>query len=41
MMNIYSKKTNKRYDGVTGYTSDHELLANKDVDAVIVRTADH
>src|SRR6195952_3493388 len=30
----YSKKTGKAYDGVTGYHNYHELLANKDVDAV-------
>jgi len=37
----YGKKTGKAYDGVTGYTNYHELLANKDVDAVIISTPDH
>ena len=37
----YSKKTGKPYDGVAGYTNYHELLANKDVDAVIISTPDH
>jgi predicted dehydrogenase len=38
----YSKKTgNKPYDGVTGYANYHELLANKDVDAVVISTPDH
>jgi predicted dehydrogenase len=37
----YSKKTGKPYDGVTGYHTYHELLANKDVDAVVISTPDH
>jgi len=37
----YAKKTGKAYDGVTGYKSYHELLANKDIDAVLVSTPDH
>jgi predicted dehydrogenase len=37
----YSKKTGKAYDGVTGYHNYHELLANKDVDAVVISTPDH
>jgi predicted dehydrogenase len=37
----YSKKTAKPYDGVTGYHNYHELLANKDVDAVVISTPDH
>jgi predicted dehydrogenase len=37
----YAKKTGKAYDGVTGYTNYHELLANKDVDAVVISTPDH
>src|ERR1700733_7796491 len=32
----YSKKTGKPYDGVTGYHNYHELLANKDIDAVVI-----
>ena len=38
---IYSKKTGKPYDGVTGYYNYHELLANKDIDAVVISTPDH
>jgi predicted dehydrogenase len=37
----YSKKTAKPYDGVTGYHNYHELLANKDIDAVVISTPDH
>jgi predicted dehydrogenase len=37
----YSKKTGKPYDGVTGYRNYHELLANRDVDAVVISTPDH
>jgi predicted dehydrogenase len=37
----YAKKTGKPYDGVTTYTNYHELLANKDVDAVVISTPDH
>jgi predicted dehydrogenase len=37
----YSKKTGKPYDGVTGYHNYHELLANKDIDAVVISTPDH
>jgi predicted dehydrogenase len=38
---VYSKKTDKPYDGVTGYHDYHELLANKDIDAVVISTPDH
>jgi predicted dehydrogenase len=38
---IYSKKTGKPWDGVTGYHNYHELLANKDIDAVVISTPDH
>jgi predicted dehydrogenase len=38
---VYSKKTGKSYDGVTGYHNYHELLANKDIDAVVISTPDH
>lgn len=37
----YAKKTGKAYDGVTGYHNYHELLANKDIDAVVISTPDH
>ena len=38
---FYAKKENKAYDGVTAYQNFHELLANKDIDAVIISTPDH
>src|ERR1039458_2053922 len=38
---VYTKKTGKPYDGVTGYHNYHELLANKDIDAVVISTPDH
>ncbi len=37
----YGKKTGKKYDGVTTYGNYEELLANKDVDAVVISTPDH
>ena len=37
----YAKKTGKNYDGVTGYHNYHDLLANKDIDAVVISTLDH
>jgi predicted dehydrogenase len=37
----YAEATGKPYDGVTVYTRYRELLANKDVDAVVVSTPDH
>jgi predicted dehydrogenase len=37
----YAKKTGKPFAGVKGYPNHHELLANKDVDAVIISTPDH
>ena len=38
---FYEKKTGKPYAGVTGYANYHELLANKDIDAVVISTPDH
>ncbi len=37
----YSRQSGKPYDGVTAYTNYRELLANKDVDAVVISTPDH
>jgi predicted dehydrogenase len=38
---VYAKKTGKDYDGVTGYHNYHDLLVNKDIDAVVISTPDH
>ena len=37
----YAKKLGRPYNGVTGYSNFHELLANKDIDAVVISTPDH
>ncbi len=37
----YTQKKGKPYDGVTVYNDYHQLLQNKDIDAVIISTPDH
>ena len=37
----YTKQAGKPWDGTKTYTNYHELLANKDVDAVVISTPDH
>ncbi|MEN3338075.1 MAG: hypothetical protein V7647_1751 [Acidobacteriota bacterium] len=37
----YSARTAAPYSGVTGYANYHDLLANKDIDAVVISTPDH
>jgi len=37
----YAKLAGKPYDGVTMYADFRELLANRDVDAVVISTPDH
>ncbi|ESQ90733.1 oxidoreductase [Asticcacaulis sp. AC460] len=38
---FYTKKTGKPYDGVKTYADYHDVLANPDIDAVIISTPDH
>lgn len=38
---FYAEKTGKPYDGVTAHGDYHEILGNKDIDAVIISTPDH
>lgn len=37
----YAKKTGNTYTGTKGYTDFRELLANKEIDAVLISTPDH
>jgi predicted dehydrogenase len=37
----YAKATGKPHDGVTAYTDYREMLANPDIDAVVISTPDH
>jgi predicted dehydrogenase len=37
----YTKQTGKPYDGVTGYLHYRDMLANRDIDAVVISTPDH
>ena len=37
----YARKTGKAYDSTRTYVDYHELLANKDIDAVVISTPDH
>ena len=38
---VYSKKAGKPYTGTLGYSDYRQLLANKDIDAVVISTPDH
>lgn len=38
---VYAKQTGKDYNGTKGYADYHELLANKEIDAVLISTPDH
>src|SRR5881628_671670 len=38
---FYAGRTGTRYDGVATYGNYHDLLANKEVDAVVISTPDH
>jgi predicted dehydrogenase len=38
---FYAKKAGREYDGVIGCANYHELLKNKDIDAVVISTPDH
>ena len=38
---FYAKQSGRAYDGVTMYDDYRELLANRDIDAVLISTPDH
>ncbi len=38
---VYARKTGKTYDGTRTYGDYRELLADKDIDAVVISTPDH
>ena len=38
---VYAKQIGKDYNGTVGYSDYRELLASKDIDAVIISTPDH
>jgi predicted dehydrogenase len=38
---FYAKKTGRSYDGVATYHNHRDLLANQDIDAVVISTPDH
>src|SRR5262245_10713430 len=38
---FYAKQSDRPYNGVTGYAQYRDLLANKDIDAVVISTPDH
>lgn len=37
----YTKRNGKSYAGITGYSNYHDLLANSEIDAVVISTPDH
>jgi predicted dehydrogenase len=41
LVNGFYSESGKPYTGTVGYSDYHELLANKDIDAVVISTPDH